>query len=204
MRVIEGRNGGVENGEGSCYRRRCEEKWQGEKMTDVTVRGGLMKGNVIPFTLKERNNGRWQRIRAGGRRARDEMKRWEIRGALQAHMAADMVNLDCLCGGQRSRMLFLFFNSLYQQYALYSCVYTVYYMCVFGFLGLLSLGMGWMTARRTGVEWGLAARGSLWESEDRNRHTHWQRERVRHWTGGLGCVFLLNGFKTPVQGPLFH
>lgn len=29
-----------------------------EKMTDVTVRGGLMKGNVIPFTLKERNNGR--------------------------------------------------------------------------------------------------------------------------------------------------
>lgn len=92
-------------------------------------------------------------------RERDEMKSWKISGALRAHMAEDMVNLDCLCGDStiqrmtntlaQSSVFLLPYISLYIQYCISVCIYC---MCLFGFLGLLSLGMGWKTASRTGVE----------------------------------------------------
>lgn len=86
--------------------------------------------------------------RRGEGEERDEMKSWEIRGALRAHMAADMVNLDCVCvvappyrERQRSHMLSVLPYCMSPSL----CVYS---LCVFGFLGLLSLGTGWKTASR--------------------------------------------------------
>lgn len=79
---------------GKDDRMRCEKK-EG-KMTDVTAAAGGGWGgvDVTAFMLNERNNVRRQRVGEGGRQS-DEKKSWEIRGTLRAHMAVDMVKVDC-------------------------------------------------------------------------------------------------------------
>lgn len=89
-----------------------------------------------------------------------DMKWWEIRGALRAHMAVDMVSLARVC------VLCLHHTENDKDYTctLVNAHASLYFPCmccipvciycthVFGFRGLLSLGMGWKTASRTSVE----------------------------------------------------
>lgn len=169
-------------------------------MTDVTFRGVSMEGIVIPFTLKETNNGRWQQVR-GGREAGMMWKAKREKG-LSGHIWqwTWSIWIALVWGLHNTKVTHAVFMLPYISLHTVSvslCVYTVS-VCL-DFLGLLSLGMAWKTASRTGAEWGLAAHGALWESEDRNRHTHTHRV-----DRSFRLCFLLNGFKTPVERPLFH
>lgn len=96
----------------------------------------------------------------------------------------------------QSSVLLLPYISLYVQYILYiPCVYAVsVYLDSLAYFPWAWAGTQ-PAALVLSEDWphvGLCGRVKI------ETHTH------RHWTGGLGCVFLLNGFKTPVERPLSH
>lgn len=162
------------------------KQWQAQ-MTDVTVRGGLMKGLRSPWKRGIMGDDReWRNEKLGDEEGLSGHI-WQWTRSIWIVFAWWLLHTKHSKGYTNSHGYSL--GSLYLPYSIYN-IFSVYIM--FGFLGPLSRGTGWKQASRPGAEWRLAARGAQWESEDRNTHRD------------TGQCILLNGFKTPVEWPLFH